>query len=47
MALIALVIVFPLAYSFYLSFQNFDLSGNHLVGQDQKGTVHATRLTVP
>src|SRR5206468_11561072 len=24
--LIALVIVFPLAYSFYLSFQNFDLS---------------------
>src|SRR5580765_2235628 len=26
MALIALVIVFPLAYSFYLSFQNFDLS---------------------
>src|SRR5213080_5079361 len=26
MALIAFVIVFPLAYSFYLSFQNFDLS---------------------
>ena len=26
MVLIALVIVFPLAYSFYLSFQNFDLS---------------------
>src|SRR5258705_5740184 len=26
MLLIALVIVFPLAYSFYLSFQNFDLS---------------------
>src|SRR5437868_14865899 len=25
MALIAFVIVFPLAYSFYLSFQNFDL----------------------
>src|SRR5881409_2878023 len=30
MALIALVILFPLAYSFYLSFQNFDLS----VGSD-------------
>jgi len=26
MALIAFVIVFPLVYSFYLSFQNFDLS---------------------
>src|SRR4030095_14195527 len=26
MALIAFVILFPLAYSFYLSFQNFDLS---------------------
>jgi ABC-type sugar transport system permease subunit len=26
MALIAFVIVFPLAYSFYLSFQNYDLS---------------------
>ena len=25
MVLIAFVIVFPLAYSFYLSFQNFDL----------------------
>jgi len=29
MALIALVIVFPLAYSFYLPFQNFDLSVGH------------------
>ena len=27
--------------------QNFDLLGNHLQGQDQGGTVHATRLTVP
>ena len=26
LCLIALVIVFPLAYSFYLSFLNFDLS---------------------
>jgi len=26
LALIALVIVFPLGYSFYLSLQNFDLS---------------------
>jgi ABC-type sugar transport system permease subunit len=26
MVLIAFVIVFPLVYSFYLSFQNFDLS---------------------
>lgn len=26
LVLIALVILFPLAYSFYLSFQNFDLS---------------------
>lgn len=27
--------------------QNFDLSGNHIQGQDQSGTVHAIRLTVP
>ena len=27
--------------------QNFDLSGNHLQGQDLSGTVHATRLPVP
>jgi hypothetical protein len=27
--------------------QNFDVSGNHLQGQDQIGTVHSTRLTVP
>src|SRR5215472_18027791 len=27
--------------------QNFDVSGNHLQGQDLIGTVHATRLTVP
>ena len=27
--------------------QNFDLSGNHLQGQDLSGTVHAIRLTVP
>jgi hypothetical protein len=27
--------------------QNFDLSGNHLQGQDVSGTVHATRFTVP
>jgi len=26
--------------------QNFDLSGNHLQGQDLSGTMHATRLTV-
>jgi hypothetical protein len=27
--------------------QNFDVSGNHLQGQDVSGTVHATRFTVP
>jgi hypothetical protein len=27
--------------------QNFDVSGNHLQGQDTIGTVHATRLVVP
>jgi hypothetical protein len=27
--------------------QNFDVSGNHIQGQDLIGTVHATRLVVP
>ena len=27
--------------------QHFDLSGNHLQGQDLIGTIHSTRLTVP
>ncbi len=34
------------AYDGTFALQNFDLSGNHLQGQDQSGTVHATRLTV-
>jgi hypothetical protein len=34
-------------YDGTFAIQNFDLSGNHLVGQDQSGTVHAARLTVP
>jgi hypothetical protein len=34
-------------YEGTFAIQNFDLSGNHLQGQDQSGTVHATRLTVP
>jgi hypothetical protein len=34
-------------YDGSFAIQNFDLSGNHLQGQDQSGTVHATRLTVP
>jgi hypothetical protein len=33
-------------YDGTFALQNFDLSGNHLQGQDQSGTVHATRLTV-
>ena len=35
------------AYDGTFLIQNFDLSGNHLQGQDLSGTVHATRLTVP
>ena len=35
------------AYHGTFAIQNFDLSGNHLVGQDLDGTVHATRFTVP
>jgi hypothetical protein len=34
-------------YDGTFAIQNFDLAGNHLQGQDQSGTVHATRLTVP
>ena len=34
-------------YSGTFAIQNFDLSGNHLQGQDESGTVHATRFTVP
>jgi hypothetical protein len=34
-------------YDGTFAIQNFDLSGNHLQGQDQSGTVHSTRLTVP
>jgi hypothetical protein len=34
-------------YDGTFAIQNFDLLGNHLTGQDQSGTVHATRLTVP
>jgi hypothetical protein len=34
-------------YDGMFAIQNFDLSGNHLQGQDLSGTVHATRLTVP
>ena len=26
--------------------QNFDMLGNHIVGQDVNGTIHGTRLTV-
>ena len=36
-----------MTYDGTFAIQNFDLSGNHLVGQDQNGTVHATRFTVP
>jgi len=35
------------AYDGTFAIQNFDLMGNHLQGQDQSGTTHATRLTVP
>jgi hypothetical protein len=34
-------------YDGTFAIQNFDLMGNHLQGQDQSGTTHATRLTVP
>jgi hypothetical protein len=34
-------------YTGTFAIQNFDLSGNHLQGQDQSGTIHATRFTVP
>lgn len=33
-------------YNGMFAIQNFDLSGNHLQGQDESGTVHATRFTV-
>ena len=35
------------AYQGTFAIQNFDLSGNHLQGQDVNGTVHSTRFTVP
>jgi hypothetical protein len=34
-------------YDGTFALQNFDMLGNHIVGQDLNGTVHATRLTVP
>ncbi len=34
-------------YDGTFAIQNFDLSGNHLQGQDVSGTVHSTRFTVP
>jgi hypothetical protein len=34
-------------YDGTFAIQSFDLLGNHLQGQDQNGTTHATRLTVP
>lgn len=34
-------------YDGTFAIQNFDLSGNHIVGQDESGTTHSTRLTVP
>jgi hypothetical protein len=34
-------------YDGTFAIQNFDLSGNHLQGQDVSGTVHSTRMTVP
>jgi hypothetical protein len=36
-----------MTYDGTFAIQNFDLMGNHLLGQDQSGTTHATRLTVP
>jgi hypothetical protein len=36
-----------MSYDGTFALQNFDMLGNHIVGQDLKGTVHATRLTVP
>ena len=36
-----------MTYDGTYSLQNFDVSGNHIQGQDQSGTVHGTRLTVP
>jgi hypothetical protein len=34
-------------YDGTFAIQNFDLSGNHVQGQDLSGTVHSTRFTVP
>jgi hypothetical protein len=34
-------------YDGTFAIQNFDLTGKHIPGQDQSGTVHATRFTVP
>jgi hypothetical protein len=34
-------------YDGTFAIQNFDLMGKHIPGQDQSGTVHATRFTVP
>jgi len=36
-----------MTYDGTYSLQNFDVSGNHIQGQDQSGTVHGTRLTLP
>ena len=36
-----------MSYDATFALQNFDMLGNHIVGQDLNGTVHATRLTVP
>jgi hypothetical protein len=35
------------SYDGRFAIHNFDLSGNHLQGQDVDGTVHSTRFTVP
>jgi hypothetical protein len=36
-----------MTYDGTFALQNFDMLGNHIVGQDLNGTVHAMRLTVP
>lgn len=36
-----------MSYEGTYALQNFDVSGNHIQGQDQSGTVRGTRLTVP
>jgi hypothetical protein len=36
-----------MSYDGTFALQNFDMLGNHIVGQDLNGTVHAARLTVP